>query len=79
MYLMPRKKQVLDYFPDLVYFPKSIFKTNLTVFEAIVYYLKEERKLAFHEIASMLNRDERNIWTIYSRARRKAKKWTIKH
>ncbi len=65
----------LSYFKDLIYFPKSIFKTKHTVFEAIVFYLKEEKGLSFRKIAELLNRDERNIWTVYARARKKAKKW----
>jgi len=75
MYLMPEKAAELGNFSDLVYFPKSIFKTKHTIFEAVVFYLKEERNLSFHEIAVLLDRDDRNIWTVYARARKKAEKW----
>ena len=52
--------------------PVSIFrKEKLSPFEAIVKYLKEEKKLNYHQIGALLNRDERNIWTVYSRARKK--------
>ncbi|MCX6747089.1 MAG: LamG domain-containing protein, partial [Candidatus Pacearchaeota archaeon] len=47
--------------------PISIFKdNNLTVLESIILYLKE-RGMKYSEIARLLNRDQRNIWTTYSR------------
>ena len=46
----------------------------LTVFESVVYHLKEDKKLRFRKIAKLLNRDERNIWTVYHRALRKKSK-----
>ena len=50
----------------------SIFKKEkLSPFEAIVKYLKDDMKLTYHEIGILLNRDERNIWTVYNRARKK--------
>ena len=56
--------------------PVSIFsKEKLSPFETIVTYLKEKQGLNYHEIGSLLNRDERNIWTVYSRARKKWKKY----
>jgi len=52
--------------------PVSIFKEpRLSPFEAIVKYLKEGKKLTYHQIGILLNRDERNIWTVYNRARKK--------
>ena len=54
--------------------PVSIFKdAKLSPFETIVKYLKEEMKLTYRQIGKLLNRDERNIWTVYSRATRKQK------
>ena len=46
-------------------------KTTLTVFEALVYYLKDTKGIRYREIAMLLGRDERNIWTVYSRANKK--------
>jgi len=55
--------------------PVSLFKDRrLSVLENIVFYLKE-RGMKFSEIANVLKRDPRTIWTVYSRARKKAKKW----
>ena len=52
--------------------PVSIFKeSKLSPFETIVKYLREEMKLTYHQIGILLNRDERNIWTVYSRAKKK--------
>ena len=54
--------------------PVSIFKNvKLSPFETIVKYLKEEMVLTYRQIGKLLNRDERNIWTVYSRATRKQK------
>ncbi len=52
--------------------PLTIFKeSELSPFETIVKYLKEKENLTYREIGKLLNRDERNIWTVYSRARKK--------
>ena len=66
-----RKKGVLvDSNPTLI--PSSIFRDRrLSVLEAIIKYLKEERQLSFHQIAGILGRDDRNVWTVYDRVRRK--------
>jgi len=56
----------------IVQIPSSIFKDRtLSVLEAMVEYLKEKQNLTYHQIALLLNRDERNIWTVYSRAKKK--------
>ncbi len=52
--------------------PNTVFfDTKLAILEAVVEYLKEKKGLNYHQIGSLLNRDERNIWTIYSRVRKK--------
>lgn len=54
--------------------PVSIFSNSeLSCLEAIVKYLKEQFNITFHEIAILLNRDDRTIWTTYSVACRKRK------
>jgi len=53
--------------------PISIFENRkLTILESIIIYLRF-KKLKYVEIAKLLNRDQRNIWTIYSRAVKKIK------
>ena len=52
--------------------PVSIFTNRkLSVLESIVSYLREKFSLRYSEIAVMLNRDERNIWTVYNRYKKK--------
>ena len=52
--------------------PSTIFcDRSLSFLESLVEYLKNTLKLTFHDIAVLTNRDERNIWTLYDRARRK--------
>jgi len=59
--------------------PISVLQdTSVSVLEAIVEYLKEAKGLRYREIGKLLNRDERNIWTVYKRAkvkRNNAKKY----
>jgi hypothetical protein len=50
--------------------PLTIFLPELTVFESIVLFLKEERGLRFSEIARLIGRDQRSIWQTYRRLRR---------
>ncbi len=52
--------------------PVSIFRDRqLAVLEALVEYLKEKLSLSYHEIGILTNRNERTIWTVYNRAKKK--------
>src|SRR3989338_3564159 len=52
--------------------PVSILKDrNISVLENIAVYLKDTFGLAYHKIAVLLNRDDRTIWTVYQRAKKK--------
>ncbi len=54
--------------------PVSILKDRkLSVLENIVSYLKDTFGLTYHNIAVLLNRDDRTIWTVYQRAIKKRK------
>lgn len=54
--------------------PISLFASReFSVLETIVVYLKEDYNLNFSKIAQLLNRDDRTIWTVYDRARKKRK------
>ena len=67
MSLTGKKEVLVD-----VLVPCSTFKDRrLSPFEALVKYLKENERLSFKEISLLLNRDTRNIWTVYNRGRRK--------
>ncbi len=50
---------------------KILQDRSVAVLEAIVEYLKEEKSLKYSEIALLLNRDQRTIWTVYSRVKKK--------
>lgn len=70
--------QIMELFgkkiPKADLLPSSIFDNKeLSCLETIVKYLKEEVKLRFHEIALLLNRNDRTIWTTYNVASKKRK------
>ncbi len=59
---------------DVVYLPVDLFADRtLSVLEVMVRWLKEEQNLSYHEIALLLNRNDRTIWTVYSRVTKKMK------
>jgi len=53
----------------------NIFSNKLSPAEAIVKHLFENYDLNYHKIGILLNRDERGIWSTYSRANKKQKKF----
>lgn len=71
-----RKKEGREGFISI---PTSIFQDRLlSVLEAIAEYLKEKKGMRYSEIAKLLNRDARTIWTVYSRVKNKRKDKTSK-
>lgn len=54
--------------------PVSIFSGKLSPSEALCLFLKQDRGLSFHDIAVLLNRDDRSVWTSCARAKKKSKK-----
>ncbi len=55
-------------------FPVIILQNrNLSVLENIVYYLKQNYNLSYHDIAVLLKRDERTIWTVWNNILKKLK------
>jgi DNA-directed RNA polymerase specialized sigma24 family protein len=66
-----KQKEILKLKKTNILIPVSIFENEkLTILESIVFYLRK-KEMKFSEIAKLLNRDQRNIWTIYSRADKK--------
>ena len=64
-----RQKEAMDSSASI---PTAILRDRtLKPLEAIVEYLHEHEKLTLHQIAKLLNRDDRTIWTVYNRAKRK--------
>ncbi len=57
---------------DSLRIPVSVIKDRkLGVLEAVTLYLKDEKRMRYCQIAGVLHRDDRTIWTVYNRARRK--------
>lgn len=55
--------------------PSSIFlDRDVCILEAVIEYLKDKVGMTYHEIAVLLERDDRTIWTSYSRVKKKRAK-----
>ena len=60
--------------PSGIKIPLRVFRDrNVAVLESITEYLKDEIGMTYHEIAVLLNRDDRTIWTAYTRTKKKRK------
>ena len=69
-----KRKKSLPVKESEVYIPTIIFQDRrLSVLESIVAYLKDSFDLRYSQISILLNRDERNIWTVYDKFRKKIK------
>lgn len=54
------------------YIPLTIFSDRtLSTLEHIITHLKEKQNLSYQEIATLLNRNPRTVWTTYQRAKKK--------
>ena len=62
---------VFEIVPSDYDIPVSALQPPFTILESVVRFLKEELKLRFYEIAAVLKRDDRTIWTVYQRTRKK--------
>lgn len=51
--------------------PVSQLIPSFTILESVVFYLKEKCLLNYHQIAILLERDERTIWTVYQRVKKR--------
>jgi len=71
-----KKKKALFAISDSDYYiPFEIFRNRkLGVLENICLYLKDKCNLSYHQIAVLLRRNDRTIWTSYQKARGKTKK-----
>lgn len=70
---MPEKFSFANAILPSIHVPLSILKDRkLGVQEAIVKYLREDAGLNYHRIAVILNRNDRTIWTVYDRIRKKS-------
>ncbi len=64
-----------DIMTEQITIPLFIFRDRRVAgLECMVEYLHDVKKLSFHEISVLFNRDDRTIWTVYSRAKKKRQK-----
>ena len=61
--------QAVDH--DQNYLPADIFIKELSALESICVYLKDQKQLTYHQIAELLGRNDRTIWTTYNKAKQK--------
>lgn len=73
-YSNSRKKYIKKFaVKDNKYFIPALIISNrsLSVLESIVSYMKDNLNLRYSQIALMLCRDQRTVWTVYNRRRNK--------
>ncbi len=74
-----KQKQPIKIKETEIFLPISILRNReLTILESVIIYLKE-KEFNYKEIAELLNRDQRNIWTIYNKAITKISENEIKY
>jgi hypothetical protein len=72
-YDLIRDKKLLQFKETSIQIPLSIFKDKqLSALEALVKFLKRI-DMNYAEIGRLLGKDQRTIWTVYSRAKNKLK------
>ena len=55
--------------------PLSVLrKRPLTTYEALIVFLRDDSELNYHNIAVLLDRDERDVRKVYFRGKKKLKK-----
>jgi DNA-directed RNA polymerase specialized sigma24 family protein len=53
--------------------PVTIFSKDIGALESLVKYMKENLNMSYSKISKLLSRNERTIWTAYSKAKEKQK------
>jgi len=72
VHLAHEQGEIMDKGYDQI--PTFVFRDrSLSVLEVMTEYLKDVKKLSYHQIAVLLNRNDRTIWTVYRRAKLKRK------
>jgi hypothetical protein len=68
-------EELLDLFQERneINLPISIFNDKLGMLESTSLYMKDKLNLSFNEIAKLLQRDYKTIWTSYNKAKQKLK------
>ena len=63
-------KQFTPLAQDLL-IPTEALSSGLSALESISFYLNQKYAMSYSRIAKLLNRDQRTIWTVCNRARKK--------
>ena len=67
-----KNKEALQTKKILFTIPLNLFKERtLSILETLVKYLKEQYEMNYHDIGQALERNERTIWTVYQRGKKK--------
>lgn len=67
-----KMKESFSLKPSKFLIPADIFTNRkLSVLENLAKYMKESLELSLHEIAQLMHRDDRTIWTVYNRSKKK--------
>jgi hypothetical protein len=54
------------------YIPLELFENSShSILETVVLHLKESYEMKFSEIARLLNKNDRTVWTVWNRAKKK--------
>ena len=69
-------KQILDLLKkeDQMSLPFSIFTPELGMLESSCIYMHDTLKLGFNEIAELLKRDYKTVWSSYNKGKKKLDK-----
>ncbi|MDD5086628.1 MAG: hypothetical protein PHV16_02655 [Candidatus Nanoarchaeia archaeon] len=51
--------------------PTCVFNEKLSILESVVKYLKEDINLKYCDIAKLLHRNDRTVWSTYSNSKKK--------
>ena len=55
-----------------IFIPVEIFRDKrFSILENLVVYLKDKLGFRFREIGNLINRNEKTVWTVYSRAKKR--------
>lgn len=69
---LKKRKERLVVKESKFFIPVSVLSDrHFSVLESICKYLKDKFGLRYREIAVLLNRNERNIWAVYNRSKKK--------
>lgn len=53
------------------FLPLSLFQNNLSMLENVAVYCKDTLQLKYRTAAQLIQRNERTVWTMYQRAKKK--------